>query len=778
VKAAPSLEQEIARQVVGPRGRRGEVDHRRRLAALTASSLLLFGGLGLRLLDLTVRRHAELRTRAERRMRRVEVLPARRGPILDRRGRPLAIDRPVHDVAVSLPEVDPALSIVTPLARALRVTRPESLARVRDARRRAASVADPAELVPVARVPLPEADRTRLLLRRVEGLALRIDPDGLAVLAPAGLLRARDATLARFAPLIDCTPAELARALDAEADRIHGHDEREERIVLWSRPLVVVADAPFALRARVTERAFELPGVSVRQRFERTYPQGETAGHLVGYLGQPTPDEARRDRDLVLDRSRDALGLLLGERTTIEPELRLRDEPYGRRGVERTHDARLRGTPGARVLVRDARNRTRDVLRDIAPVNGEPLRLTIDVALQGAVEAALDEAVAARGDPESGGAAAVIDVRTGDLLALASAPRFDPNLVRAVYGELLDDPRKPLIHRGVMAFTPGSTWKVLNAFAITDPADPEALPVGWRTDCGGRLFSRTPGFRCDGVHPNVGLVTAVERSCNVFFFRAADRVGLSALARWAGRFGLGEPLVGDLGGEQGGVVPAPGYKLRRAAAATASVGRWAERHSRALAEGDPAAAERTGARLARAAWWARSCADDRDLRPGDVRNAIIGQGDVLATPIQVAWIAAVVASGGSAPRPRIDRDAEPRWHHVDLDPAVLRRVRRGMRRCVTRGTASSPQVGLLRLDAAGKTGTAERRKDQPNLAWFMGYYPTRDPAIAFAVIVDRTHGHGGGVCGPVARRAIEAWEAVERGEDPRDRDAGEGEGDE
>ena len=162
--------------------------------------------------------------------------------------------------------------------------------------------------------------------------------------------------------------------------------------------------------------------------------------------------------------------------------------------------------------------------------------------------------------------------------------------------------------------------------------------------------------------------------------------------------------------------------------------------------------------LTRAAWWQQSCARDSAEGPGDVRNAIIGQGDVLLTPLQVALIAALVATEGRVPSPKLRLDDETRWLEVDLDPEILAEVQEGMRGVVSRGTASASAIGLRDHDVAGKTGTAERRKGEPYLAWFMGYYPASQPEVAFAVLVDRTRGHGGAVCGPVARKMLEAYE--------------------
>ena len=731
----------------------------RRLRLLASGSLLLLLGLGLRLWQLTVLRHADYATQAVRRQRRVEVLPARRGRVLDRAGRPLAIDLPVQDVVLDLPELDPSLELVGPLAAAGGLERLEAVRLLRAARERAA--ARPG-LVPLLVVPLERADAARRALRLLPWLTLSVGERGLSVALDPQVFAARSLTLGRLAGLLQRPLPELLAEVEAAVERIHGEPDRSERVLLWQRPLVVAAEASFDVVARVGERAFELPGVEVRTRYVRRYPQGPVAAHVVGTCGPPTAEELERDAGLLLDGDRDAQGLLLGARTEVLPEHRLRDQPRGRSGVERAEEERLRGTPGARLLVRDARNRTRRVLLDQAPHDGEDLQLTLDVALQAGVEEALDQAVQRHGDPASGGAACVLDLETGDVLALATSPRYDPNLLGQSYAALVADPRKPLLHRAVLSFAPGSTWKVLSAFALTDPQGPRSLPPGWVGNCQGRLALGGSSFACDGVHHDVELVEALERSCNVYFFRAADQIGVEPLADWAARFGLGRRFGRGIPGEHPGLIPGPGTKQRRAAAALTAYQGWS-RELLLWTGRDADRAETARRRLERARWWMQACSGDLELRPGDVRNAIIGQGDVLANPIQVAHLAAIAATGGRAATPRLDRVHPVEVQPVALDARVLERVRQGMRRCVTQGTASKPEIGLRGLDVAGKTGTAERnaRAGQPHQAWFMGYYPAARPRIAFAVLVDRTHGHGGEVCGPVTRALVQAWSATQ-----------------
>lgn len=751
------------------------MSHRRRIDLLTGGGLAILLGLGGRLYALSVLRHDELRDAAERRSRRAIVLPARRAPILDRDRVPLALDLPVRSIVLDLTDLDPTLGLIPQLGWCLRIDRLQAAERLARARALAAERvgADGEGEVVLGRVSLEEAERIERLLRRATHLRAEPRPDGLRLVVPADVLRVRTERLARVARLLDLDAAELEARFEARVREVHALEERDERLIAWRKRLVVVERASFAQVARVTERAFELRGVEVREGFERVYPQGDVASHLVGYVGPPTAAEEREAlrEGLLLDSDRELRRFLSGERDAVDPRMRLRDERYGRRGLELSQEERLRGVPGLRVEVRDVKGRVRDELLHLPPKDGETLQLTLDVDVQRAAEAALDRAVARHGDPAAGGAAVLIDLSDGGVIALASAPRFAAATLNEDYRGLVADPRKPLLHRAVLPQAPGSTFKVLSAFAIVDRSEEGGLPLDWTTVCTGRLTSREAkvGGRCDGVHGTTGLARSLERSCNVFYYRAADRVGLAPIARWARRVGLDGPLGIDVPGERGGTIPAPGYKEARLAAQEESVASWARRLAEACAHGPAVGGEavrrvaHAADRLTHATVWRARFAADLALRPGEVRNTAIGQGDVRLTPLQVASLAALVATAGDMPLPRLAADAPPAVRHVPLDPAALALVADGMRRVVTRGTASAARIGLRDLDVAGKTGTAERRKGEPHLAWFMGYYPASAPEVAFAVLVDRTSQHGGEVCGPVTRALLEAYEAARGG---------------
>jgi penicillin-binding protein 2 len=601
------------------------------------------------------------------------------------------------------------------------------------------------------------------LVRRRSSLWARVEWDGVYLVTHAPTLKARGATLERLARLLDVSVAVLDSKVSEQVDTIHAVDERDDRIHMWRNALPVVEAASVELVLNVTERSFELRGVKVERRYVRRYPRGDLAAHAVGYLGMPSAREASRDREagVLLDGDRGLLGVLHGGREELDGNVRLRDEQYGRRGAERTFDPELRGVPGVDVGVRDVKNRLREQVTSIAPREGRAVSLSLDTALQSAAEGALDRAVTLHGDEHAGGAVVVLDLRDGGLLSLATSPRFDSNRLRerGYYRSLLDDPRRPLRNRAIEPYAPGSTLKILSAFAMFDPKGEHSLSQGWTTNCQKFFSAKEKRFKCDGLHNVTGLTKSVSKSCNLFYFRAADRIGLNPITAWCRKLGLGQRVAKDVFGERKGVVPYVGLKKDRADEMKQSLAAWSVRLSQAMQNPDDVEAiRRARGKALRAAWYCERYMADQILWPGDVRNAIIGQGAMSLTPLQVTLIAAMIASDGEVPMPKLDLGAATRIQSMGLDPRTLAKVKRGMKLCVKEGTASSPKIGLRRFDVAGKTGTAQRYSDQPYIAWFTGFYPASNPEIAFPVLVDRTRGHGGGVCGPVAKSVLEAYE--------------------
>ena len=467
----------------------------------------------------------------------------------------------------------------------------------------------------------------------------------------------------------------------------------------------------------VAQARLDLAGVEVRDEPYRTYPFGTTAAHLLGYMNQLTPKEAS---DLA---SR-------GYRAS---------EMIGRYGLERQWESYLRGKKGTQQVVVDARGRRVESVEAealtegpklIPPVAGHNLVLTIDHELQAAAEQAAAEQAAA--------AIAVVEIDTGRMLALVSSPAFDPNVMtghlsRADEQRLLADPRRPFVDQTLRSHYPAaSTFKVFTALAglASGKVDPDDGAY-----CGGyhRLGNRR--FHCMSSHGNLDLREALMRSCNVYFWELAERVGMAKLAQISLDFGFGAPTGLGLNGDVAGRIPTREYYERERGFFT----------------------------------------------PGHTLNAAVGQGDVAVTVIQMAMSYAALANGGDLYVPQVVgrvesafgetiAEFEPRLRRrVEVDEEALSVIREGLIMAVEEqgGTGFNGARSEI-VEIAGKTGTAQvrSRRQQPddelgwhperNHSWFVGFAPARAPTVAFAVLIP--HGGGGSrAAAPVARQILEAY---------------------
>jgi penicillin-binding protein 2 len=336
-----------------------------------------------------------------------------------------------------------------------------------------------------------------------------------------------------------------------------------------------------------------------------------------------------------------------------------------------------------------------------------------------------------------GGAIVALDVRTGAVLAAASAPRFDLRLLvdpePRAWGRILADPHKPLFHRAAeMALPPGSVFKVVSAIAFLQSG---SLDPGRSFQCQGYLDD-PDHYRClifrnfGAAHGDITLVDALARSCNVYFFSAARRIGAGPIVDWAARLGFGRPTGIDLPGERAGNLP-------RTAAADAS-----SRRS-------------TG-----------------QTRPGgDALQLAIGQARLTATPLQVARLMAAVANGGRLVTPRLVDSAGPALVESsdagddasdsassrsvpELSAQTLEWVRLGLAHVVPdRQGTGYKTVRLNEIAIAGKTGTAEAGGGKPDHAWFAGYVPADKPKYAFVIALEHA-GEAAAAAGPVAKRLV------------------------
>ncbi len=394
---------------------------------------------------------------------------------------------------------------------------------------------------------------------------------------------------------------------------------------------------------------------------------------------------------------------------THDPLLLTPGFKVGKDGLERDFEGRLRGQPGARRAEVTARGRLVRELDTQPDRPGDPVQLTIDADLQ--------DYTSRRMGTESG-AAVVIDCQTGGILALSSMPAFDPNsftdgIGRIEWQMLNEDDHKPLLNKAQRGlYPPGSTIKPMVAVALQqagiDPAQRVSCPGGYRL--GGRFF------RCLGVHGSVDMRTAISQSCNTYFYAMGHRVGYDAIAPVARAFGLGEEF--DLPGtsQRYGTIPDSAWKRRR----------YGEE-------------------------WSVS----------DTLNATIGQGYVSLNPLQLAVMAARLASGRAlAPRLIMDPNA-PQAPALAFNPEFLAIAREGMDRVVNAGgTGRRSALTIPNVRMAGKTGTAQVRGNDNggnSGAWrfrdhglFVCFAPVEEPRYAAAVVIE--HGMGGSrAAAPVAK---------------------------
>ena len=464
--------------------------------------------------------------------------------------------------------------------------------------------------------------------------------------------------------------------------------------------------------ARIAVNAQDLPGVSIDSGSNRYYPYGPEVSHLVGYVAPPA------ESDL-----------------TGDPLLELPDFRIGRNGIERIYDLAMRGKAGTTQLEVNATGRP---IRELTRVEGEPgldVTLTIDLQLQ----RKLNELIA----HQESGAAVLIDVHTGEILALSSTPSYDPNefskgIPANLWRQLISDQRHPLNNKAVSGtFAPGSTFKMMTAIAALEQ---QVITPEQRIGCRGHVELGDAKFHCwkKGGHGPVDLVDGIKYSCDVYFYELARRTGIDKIAEVAKRYGLGQTVGIDLPNEKSGLIPTRAWKRATLGAA------WAQGES--LVNG-------------------------------------IGQGYITATPLQLAVMTARLVNGGYAVQPRLTRDlingrvAAERpvqsWPQMSVSPQIVNLVLRGTRAVVNdpRGTAfkariidkQNPQFAM-----GGKTGTAQVRRiteeerrvglrkpeqvpwRERDHALFVGYAPVDDPKYAVAVVIE--HGGGGStVAGPIAR---------------------------
>jgi penicillin-binding protein 2 len=496
----------------------------------------------------------------------------------------------------------------------------------------------------------------------------------------------------------------LARAYNPRQLRLHFRNNTEV-------PFTYMEDLDFETMARLSEHDVELPGVNVTVRPVRRYVYGALGAHLLGYVGPPKEIDKEEASQF----------------NFYQPDTE------GKAQIELFYNDDLRGSPGARILQRNAKGVIEGEVGLEPAKQGSNVQLTIDARIQYITEKALRAVGRA--------AAVVVDPNNGDILAMASVPSYDPNIFipaipAAAWSELTQDPTDPLINRATSAYAPGSTYKIPTALA--------GLRAGLedrRFTCTGVVtYGNTP-MKCwiadkNGSHGTIDLESAIRVSCNAFFYQYGNAAGIDNIVAVGNMLGFGQKSGLPLSGDAAGILPGPE--------------------------------------------WMRANYPRERWSSGQTANASIGQGYVLTTPLQMALATATVANGGTSYYPRlVDKVVAQDGTTVRQEPIKIRanlvesgftteeieRVRRGMWDVVNRGGGTAASARIKNYEVAGKTGTAQfwRGRVKDNHTWFIAFAPYEKPRYAVAVIVQGAQS-GGGVAAPIAAKILADIFKMEEGE--------------
>ena len=461
------------------------------------------------------------------------------------------------------------------------------------------------------------------------------------------------------------------------------------------KPRKLAEDVDFTTVSAIREQSLDLSGVYVKDEFIRYYPMGNGTAHIMGYLRGITVDELQKPQYEEYDL----------------------DDMVGRSGIEQVYEQQLRGTAGGWMIEVDARGRKRRDIGTITAMPGNSLVLNIDARLQ-------QKAYELLGGKR--GVIIAIDPNTGGILAMVREPSYNSNIMSGFiksneWAQIISDPGKPLENRAIQGtYPPGSVFKLLTALAGLEN---KKISPNTTFYCPGYYYLGSKAFKChskDG-HGTLNLVSGITLSCNVYFYHAAQQVGLETMIDLAKQFGIGQPTGIDLLDEQKGYLPTDALLQK----------------------------------MKKEGWYL-----SETIQEG------IGQGTVLATPLQIVNMVATIANGGIRYRPflvkqiedgsgkAISRTMPSVLNQIQVSPENFDVVRRGMWGVVN-GGGTGGLARLPNIEVAGKTGTAEKPGEK-DLAWFCGYAPFKKPEIVVLAMVEEG-GFGGVAAAPLAREMFATY---------------------
>ena len=483
------------------------------------------------------------------------------------------------------------------------------------------------------------------------------------------------------------------------------------------KDILIKADISREEVAFIEENNMRLPGIKIKAEPLRNYVYKDLMSHTLGYLGEISKSKLKNTNNLFYSQG----------------------DFVGKNGLENIFESTLRGKKGNKEVEVDVSGRELKTIRRLPSESGNNLILTLDLKVQTELEKAMTST------PEKivNGSAVVIKVQTGEILAIASKPTFDPNefaegITSGSWRKLINDEMHPLQNRSIHSqYPPGSTYKIAVAYAALEEGviDPETTIY-----CPGHFKLGRGRYRCwkKSGHGAVNLHDALVQSCDVYFYTLGHRMGIDTLARYAKKFGFGTPAGIGLSREKSGLVPSTQWKLKNR----------------------------------KKAWLL-----------GETIIASIGQGYNLVTPLQQANMMAAVANGGMLLKPYIvKRIEEPGGTTIkEFFPEIrgkiagssenLEVIRKALRDVVNGVRGTGKRSRLKNIIVSGKTGTVQvvRMKSNEELekedevpykyrdhAWFVAFAPYEKPEIAVAVLVEHG-GHGGTTAAPIAKKVFKKY---------------------
>ena len=483
------------------------------------------------------------------------------------------------------------------------------------------------------------------------------------------------------------------------------------------KDILIKADISREEVAFIEENNMRLPGIKIKAEPLRNYVYKDLMSHTLGYLGEISKSKLKNKNNLFYSQG----------------------DFVGKNGLENIFESTLRGKKGHKEVEVDVSGRELKTIRRLPSESGNNLILTLDVKVQ----AELEKAMTSTPEKIVNGSAVVIKVQTGEILAIASKPTFDPNefaegITSGSWRKLINDEMHPLQNRSIHSqYPPGSTYKIAVAYAALEEGviDPETTIY-----CPGHFKLGRGRYRCwkKSGHGAVNLHDALVQSCDVYFYTLGHRMGIDTLARYAKKFGFGTPAGIGLSREKSGLVPSTQWKLKNR----------------------------------KKAWLL-----------GETISASIGQGYNLVTPLQQANMMAAVANGGMLLKPYIvKRIEEPGGTTIkEFFPEIrgqitgssenLEVIRKALRDVVNGVRGTGKRSRLKNIIVSGKTGTVQvvRMKSNEELekenevpykyrdhAWFVAFAPYEKPEIAVAVLVEHG-GHGGTTAAPIAKKIFKKY---------------------